>query len=71
MYRVPNGSPREIEDITTTGVLTNFDSGRNDRVVADWQAENLVYTEEAVGGMMEENPEAEEWFRAWESQPTT
>ena len=48
-----------------TRILTDYNSGRNDRVVVEWQVEDLADWEEAFAGMTED-PAAVEWISTWE-----
>ncbi len=48
-----------------TRILTDMDSGRSDRVVVEWEAEDRAHFDNAMGGLMS-SPEAAKRFQAWE-----
>ncbi len=48
-------------------VLTDYQSGRSDRVVVEWEVNDLSEFE-GVLGKVRSNPEGEQAFKAWEDR---
>ena len=48
-----------------TRILTDMDSGRSDRVVVEWEAEDRAQYDSAMGSIVS-SPEAQKAFQAWE-----
>ena len=53
-----------LSPVFKTRVLSDYLSGRTDRVVAEWEAEGLADIENGMNTMME-NPDAQKWFEGW------
>ena len=48
-----------------TRILTDMDSGRSDRVVVEWEAEDRAHFDRAMGSVMS-SPDSQKAFQEWE-----